>query len=241
MPDTKAISRNTARISRSTAEHSCGPSSGFTIIEVTIALSILVGALLLTVGHMSNVMSVQTQTSEQAGIGRVLKSVADRITATDPTKLGTDDAPWSIARYQDGRGAAPMRVADLVSMELAPREVGPSDLRVYFEYWRMIDFTNPTTGVISPGLMNTSTTDPTEFAPLAYVDPQHPLNGIKAQFQLEGWDEAVTTAGNSPFTNSAVLDSTHPVMVRLLATWDNDPDTGTPRQYRELFTARSPP
>lgn len=216
-------------------------SAGLTIIEVMVAVGVLVGALMLTVGQMANVMSLQRQTNEHAGISRVLKSLAELVTVTDPTRFGTVDAPWSIARYQDGTGSPPLTAADLVAMELAPREMINTDLRIFFEYYRMIDFTNPTTGVVSTGMLNDPDLSQQQFANLAYVQAQNPLAGIKPQFRLTNWNPADTSAGNSPFASGGVLAPTHPVVIRILATWDRAPGTGTPRQFRELFTARSPP
>lgn len=215
--------------------------AGITIVEVMVAVSVLLGALVLTVGQMANVMSLQRQTNENAGISRILKSLTELVSVTDPNRLGTTDATWSIARYQDGTGSPPLTAADLVAMELAPLEMVNSDVNVFFEYYRMVDFTNPTTGVVSTGLINDPQQTHKQFVDLAYIQAQNPLAGIKTDFRLSGWTASDTSAGNSPFASASVLAPTHPVMIRILATWDRATPAGPPRQYREVFTARSHP
>jgi len=211
---------------------------GMSIIEVMVAIGILVGALLLTVGNMANVMSVQRQTNEHAGVARLMKSMVERFNAADPLTLGTSDAPWSLGRYGNGDGAAAMNLQDLIRLELVTREFVPTDIAVNVEYWRMVDFTDPVSGVISPGVLNTSALTAEAFAPHAYLDPADLRKGLKTAFKLENWDPAL---GISPFSSSTVLAPMQPVLIRILATWDRGIPPGEPRQYSQLFTARSPP
>ncbi len=214
--------------------------SGFSLIEVMIALSVLVGALLVTVGNMVNVTNLQKQNAELTSMSRVQQSVTDRINATDPLDLGTVDAPWSIARYENGAGyspaitsSPPMTSADLVSMGVAPAGFNLKDLKVYFEYWRMIDFTDPDTGVIQPGVLNDSQLTAQAFKTFMYKDASKPAEGLK-----DGFHPMNTSTNNSPFSVRKAVDVTHPLLIRVIATWDEDA-TG-PRQRREIFTARSP-
>lgn len=265
MSDITASSRNPTVNSTTTATSA---TSGFTIIEVVIALTVLVGALLLTVGQHANVASMQRRTQETAAIDRIIQSLVNRVNSVTWSHLATSRAPWSIARYEtldatnsyhvmigtnESVGRDPMtfdvadpaddQLDDLVQLGLSSNYDGaPHDLRIYLEYWRAMDFVDPA-GAPQEGLLDEDVDSGDDFRAVAYNNPLRKELGLRSTFALTGWDPSDISEGNSPGLRSSVIDPTHPLLIRIIAVWedvDPDPTRYSPRQRRELFTARAP-
>ena len=241
--------------------------AGFTIIEVVIAMTVMVGALVLTVGQHANVVSMQRRTQEASAVDRIIQSLVNRVNSVTWSHLGTSRAPWSIGRYETldatdsfhvmigtsesvGRDPMTFNVAngandqfdDLVLLGLTSSLDGPSDLRIYLEYWRAMDYVDPT-GVQQEGLLDEEVDNSGEFRAMAYNDPMRKELGLRSTFALTGWDPSDISEGNSPGLRSSVIDPTHPLLIRIVAVWedgDPDPTRFAPRQRREIFTARAP-
>lgn len=231
--------------------------AGFSLLEVTIALAILISTVLLVVGQFANVANLQRSTEQSAAIDRVLQGLVERINAVDFTHLGTTRAPWSVASYElttiASRPPMQLRAAsstyDLQALGLVPTSGLVDDLRIYFEYYRAVDFTNGA-GVLQEGLLDeplpSTAVDippPTTYeAPdketawrmVCYTDPMQPAAGVRPIFRLSPWTPSDTTETNSPGLVSGLLGPSDPLLIRLIAVWDGG------AQRRELFTARSP-
>jgi prepilin-type N-terminal cleavage/methylation domain-containing protein len=264
MSDITASSRNPTV---NTTPTSSPNTAGFTLIEVVIALTVLVGALMLTVGQHANVATMQRRTQETAAVDRIIQSLVNRVNSVTWSHMATTRAPWSIARYEtldatnsfhvmigtnESVGRDPMtfnvtnpandQFDDLVQLGLTSSLDGPHDLRIYLEYWRAMDYIDPT-GVPQDGLLDEDVDSGSDFRAVAYNDPMRKELGLRAGFALAGWDPSDTSEGNSPGLRSSVIDPTHPLLIRIIAVWedgDPDPTRFSPRQRRELFTARAP-
>lgn len=236
-------------------------TAGFSLIEVMIALTVLVGALMIIVGQHANVASLQRQTQQNASIDRIVQTLVNRVNAETYGNLATINAPWSIARYEtldgsnlhlslgdtsaDGRDPMTALAADpldnLVDLGLTRGQDVPDDLRIYFEYYRAKDFTDPSG--TQEGLLEAKVDGSQEFKTRAYVSPAGPVPVLKTKWRLAGWDEEDTSVSNSPGMLANVMDPTHPLLIRIIAVWEDQDPSPTiyrPVQRRELFTARAP-
>lgn len=223
--------------------------AGFSLLEVTIALAILISTVLLVVGQFANVANLQRSTEVSATVDRVLQSLVERVNAVDFTHLGTTRAPWSVARYElttiTSRPPMQIRAADtrdhLVALGLVPTDGLIDDLRIFFEYYRAVDFTDGA-GVLQEGLLDEPLPAVPSAAPdhatawraVCYTDPGQPAAGVRTIFRLGGWTQSNTAETNSPGLVSGLLGPSDPLLIRLIAVWDGG------AQRRELFTARSP-
>lgn len=223
--------------------------SGMSILEVSVALVVLTGALLLTVGQYANVTALQRQTETSTNIDRVVRGMVERINAVTWSHLSTTRAPWSLARYEAG-GATNPPIApaaadpddDLQALGLAENGSVPADLRIFVEYYRAVDFTGAD-GVLRRGLLQDSALSTAAFRQRAYATPGQPAQGVDGEFDFRaaGWSPTAPAEGAGITTQTTLIDPTHPVVVRIVAAWDYD--NATPpvaRQRREVFTARAP-
>ncbi len=138
-----------------------------TLVEVTIALTVLLSALLLIVGQFQNLRMVQASTQSTASADRILLSLVERLNAVSWSDLGTNVAPWSAPRYEPGTGVAscpPLSEGTAVvddnirELGLANESTGLPDLKIYVEYWRAVDYRDGSGAVDTtrPGALESS-------------------------------------------------------------------------------------
>lgn len=150
--------------------------------------------------------------------------------------------PMTFRTSDDAGNPINQALDNLVGLGLATTADGPPDLRIYMEYYRAMDFVDPT-GALQEGLLDEGADNTNEFRTAAYVNTGRPELGIRAAYDLNGWNPADTSEGNSPGLRSSVMDPAHPILIRIIAVWedrDPDPTRFIPTQRRELFTARAP-
>jgi len=219
--------------------------SAFTMMEVMVALVILSVALFTVVGQFASVRSTQVATESTEAVERIVQSLVERLNSSTWANLGTSEAPWSWARYENGTGRAPMTEGatnaedNLVELGLLNRSTAPKDLRVYFEYWRAVSSVDGSGNIIAsePGILDAY--DPgavvvtglaaevAEYESRVYINPNQKNLGFKAVYGI--WNTASVNSV-SPTT----LMNERPLLVRIVATWDS----GT--QRREVLTGRGP-
>lgn len=222
---------------------------GFTIIETTIAMTVLVAAVLVVVGQFQNVRSIQRTSRSDAMVDQLVNSMIERLTSVKWDDLGTSRAPWSVPRYESGAGSPPMTEFaannddNLTRLGLLSTGTDMEKLNVYVEYWRGVDFRDSSGNIDSskPGALETAFTTSAGFKAGIYMDPANPDAGLKATFRLAGWTAptsvAAATAGTSPTTQVGPDD---PLLIRIVATWGTLQSNGKPLFRRESFTARAP-
>jgi prepilin-type N-terminal cleavage/methylation domain-containing protein len=224
---------------------------GFTLLEVMIGVTILVGALLAVVGQYVNVRSTQISTEQSLIIDRLMQSLTERVNAANWINLGTIEAPWSLGRYEyDNRSPTPSDAKhtlpplteaaantrdNLIHQGLLAQASGLTDLKVYFEWWRAVDVTNdagvPDTS--RPGALTGVYASKEAFLAGVYRSATDPTMGLKSAFDLRPtWDPVQTAASNSP---TRQVGDNDPLLIRIVVTWND----GMPRR-REIISGRHP-
>lgn len=234
-----------------------GPRGGFSLIEATIAMTVLVGALLLTVGQFQNIRTVQTEAQQRLLVDHLLTSLVERINGAQSSDLGTVNAKWSAPRFELAAitscppmseiTADPLGVDasykdnnNLKSLGLITGTTNAQSLKVYVEYYRAVNYRDGS-GTIDnsqEGVLESAFTTATNFKSNIYITPGMPEQGLLAKYRLApSWQTQANQVGATP---SSLVGPDDPLLIRIIATWGPPDMNGRPTYRREIFTARSP-
>lgn len=228
--------------------------TGFTIVEVMIALMILSVAMAGLVGHLVNQAHMRTTIATASTAEGIVRGMVERVTSAPWERLGTSQAPWSLPRFRETptspAGRAPLTETDLRSLGIIERTSKLENIHVYVEYYRAVNAKdsegNPIAGQV--GVMDymsaNGATDSTDFRSTMLIRPEDWRYGVKSDFVFTGWTHASDTSGIA----NRVGDN-DPIIVRVILTWsdpllprDKSRPGELPNEDRsvELFTAKKP-
>jgi len=126
--------------------------SGFSLVEVMIAVAILAMVLTAMAGTIFTLNKSHAATKELAKAQEIAQALAERVQGATWHSLGTTSEPWSWHR-RDGAAMpmpqpmtdqAPDANNDLQTLGIITEPSGLADSRVYLEYYLMAAFVDPT-------------------------------------------------------------------------------------------------
>ena len=197
------------------------PRSGFSLLEVMVALSILGVGMAVVSANWATLFSMRRSVGDQQQALAALSTVAERIASADWAGLGTDAAPWSRGRYFDRDGSTTIGLPPLSENPSNQREhlraqgllamgTGLNNLKIYVEYYRAVS-QGASAGVLTP-----ATADVNSAAFRTRIASRSNRNDMRL-------DSATPTAA---------VGEDDPVFVRLLATWTAAPVMADPEEDR---------
>lgn len=209
--------------------------SGFSLIEVMIALAILAVAISGVMGHFVTVDRARDFSEQQSRGQSIAQAILNRISGENLQYLGDSAnarAGWSKARYKD-LADTPLTDNGTAVGSNSLQEVGkeilgaPSrlaNLKVYIEYYRGQQSVDPSTGsaALLPGVMD----DVSNTSVAAF----------QANFNYPIWRGGRRlTASPLPYLQVPVDTC---VVIRILVLWGPIQANGEPSQKIELFSAK---
>jgi prepilin-type N-terminal cleavage/methylation domain-containing protein len=126
--------------------------SGFSLIEVMIAVAILATVLTAMAGNIFTLHKSHTATKELAKAQEIAQALAERVQGATWHSLGQTSEPWSWHRREGAAMPMPQPMTDravdpnndLQGMGIIGEPSGIADSKVYLEYYLMSAFVDPT-------------------------------------------------------------------------------------------------
>jgi prepilin-type N-terminal cleavage/methylation domain-containing protein len=123
--------------------------SGFSLIEVLLALTVLAVGIFTCMGTIASMAQARNLARESSTLEGILSELTERIHGCRWEALGTSQLRWSLPRHNAAAGAVnpPLTENDLLELGILSKPVGFRNLRIYFEYFRAMKRSVPGSAV----------------------------------------------------------------------------------------------